>query len=350
MSRYYVGTIFDTPERNKLRVVEDALIVVDECGVITAVLDRKVDGETYDKMLQEGEQSPHGVRRLAKGQYWMPGLVDLHVHAPQWPQLGKALDKPLEYWLQECTFPLEAKYSDVAFAQRSYSSLVSTLLACGTTTVAYFASIHLEASILLAKICVEKGQRAVVGRVAMDLPDQCPEYYRDPSPAESIARSEEFIQKVRQLPHNEAQLVLPAVIPRFIPSCSHEALEGLGKLVSKYDCHVQTHCSESDWEHHHVINRYHKHDAFALDDFGLLTRRTVLAHGNYISTEDFHLIKERGSAVAHCPLSNVYFSDAVFPFARRSTWASAWGWERISPVDRAPRSSRCAATPSPAPG
>jgi len=33
---------------------------------------------------------------LGKDEYLLPGLVDLHVHAPQWPQLGLALDLPLD--------------------------------------------------------------------------------------------------------------------------------------------------------------------------------------------------------------------------------------------------------------
>ncbi|EPY30279.1 guanine deaminase, partial [Strigomonas culicis] len=292
-SHSYLGTLFDTPQRHQLRVVEGALVTVNAAGVIEAVLDPQAAPDPHAAAVAAAEATGT-LTRLAAGQYLLPGLVDLHVHAPQWPQMGKALDRPLEVWLQDYTFPLEARYADVAFAARSYTSLVETLLANGTTTVAYFATTHVPASVLLARICLEKGQRAVVGRVAMDLPDQCPPYYRDASPAESVALSEQFIQEVRALPGNEAQRVLPAVIPRFIPSCSHEALVGLGALAQRYGCHVQTHCSESDWEHHHVRDRYGKHDAFALDDFHLLTRKTVLAHSNFLSSDDMDLIKARG--------------------------------------------------------
>jgi guanine deaminase len=54
-------------------------------------------------------------------------------------------------------------------------------------------------------------------------------------------------------------------------------------------------------------------DAESLDRFGLLTPRTVLAHGTFVSDADLDRIRERGAGVAHCPLSNVYFSGAVFP-------------------------------------
>ncbi|CAM39947.1 putative guanine deaminase [Leishmania braziliensis MHOM/BR/75/M2904] len=310
----FVGTIFETPDRNTLNIIQDALVVVQD-GTIEQVINPATDAAAYARAAEEASAAGH-LTRLKKGQYLIPGLIDVHVHAPQWPQLGTRLDMSLEMWLQQYTFPLEARYKDLEFAEKSYSSLVSALLANGTTTAAYFASIHVEASVLLARICLEKGQRAVVGRVAMDLGDQCPEYYRDASPQESVAQSETFVQQVRALKGNTDGLVLPSVVPRFIPSCTDEALRGLGELAKKYDCHVQTHCSESTWEHNYVIERYGKHDALVLDSFGLVTRRTVLAHSNYLSTEDMQLIKERGAAVGHCPLSNFYFSGAVFPLKK----------------------------------
>lgn len=312
MPQYYCGTLFDAPTRHELRIVENGLICVGDNGLIEQVL--SPSDANYTSTFERASTAGN-VTIFPKGQFLLPGFVDLHIHAPQWPQLGKALDRSLEAWLQECTFPLEAKFSDVEFATTTYNSLVSALLANGTTTAVYFGSVHLEATLRLAEICVQKGQRAIVGRVAMDLPDQCPEYYRDPSPQEAITLSERFVEGVRMIPNN-AGLVLPSIVPRFIPSCSDEALKGLGELAAKLDCHVQTHCSESDWEHNHVLQRCGKHDAFALDDFKLLTRRTVLAHSNFLSEDDMALVKERGSAVAHCALSNVYFSNAVFPLKR----------------------------------
>jgi guanine deaminase len=65
-----------------------------------------------------------------------------------------------------------------------------------------------------------------------------------------------------------------------------------------------------------VLTRCGRTDTAALDSFGLLSRRTVLAHGNFIGDSDSRLIIERGAGVAHCPLSNVYFSDAIFPLRR----------------------------------
>jgi len=250
---------------------------------------------------------------LEAGQIMIPGLVDLHVHAPQWPQLGLRLDLPLEQWLQRYTFPLEARYADPAFAADVYPVLVDALLAQGTTTAVYYATIHVEASVLLAQTCLTKGQRALVGRVAMDHPGECPDWYRDASAEAGVADTRRFIEAVQALPGAETGLVRPAITPRFIPACTDALLEGLGRLAAETGCHVQTHVSESDWEHDHVLARCGASDAAALDAAGLLTRRSVLAHGVFLNGSDLDLLAARGAGVAHCPLSNVYFSDAVLP-------------------------------------
>lgn len=250
---------------------------------------------------------------LSSDQYLLPGLIDLHVHAPQWPQMGKALDKPLEKWLNDYTFPLEARYADVDFARRNYTELVSALLANGTTTAVYFATLHTESSVELARICLAQGQRALVGRVAMDDPSQCPDYYRDETAASAEAETRAFIRAVAELPGNTAKRVLPVITPRFIPSCTDDLLKRLGTVARETGCHVQTHCSESDWEHGYVKERLGKTDTVALHDFGLLTQKTILAHSNHIEDDDADLIKKTGAGVAHCPLSNFYFANAVFP-------------------------------------
>ena len=310
---WFLGLFFHTPQMGSLEVLNNALIGVEANGRISRIIQQ--NDPDYANTLLAAQNSPEFFK-LGQNQVVIPGLVDLHVHAPQWPQLGKALHLPLQNWLQEHTFPLEARYQDFGYAQRVYPSLVRGLMVNGTTTAMYFATIHEAATELLAKTCVELGQRAYVGRVAMDDPNQCPDYYRDESAQSAIDASARSIQQIRQLAGNEHQLVKPVVTPRFIPSCTSELLEGLGELAQRHACHVQTHCSESDWEHQFVIDRLHKTDTQALLDFGLLNRHTVLAHSNFITDNDMSLIHEHGSGIAHCPLSNSYFADSVFPLRK----------------------------------
>lgn len=304
------ATGFHAPERGGIDCLENALIDIDGDGSITAI-HRPADAD-YRAIRNACEQSGRLVS-LPSGSYLLPGFVDLHVHAPQYPQLGSALDVPLEVWLQTYTFPLEARYQDLAFARRSYGLLVEDLLANGTTTALYFATIHQEATRLLVELCLEKGQRALIGKVAMDNADACPDYYRDASPQAALDGTLALIEFIRGHAENAENRVLPVVTPRFIPSCTDATLEGLGAIASGCGCHVQTHCSESDWAHGYVLSRYGATDTAMLDRFGLLGRKTVLAHANFLTDADMEMIAVRKAAIAHCPLSNAYFANAVFP-------------------------------------
>ena len=307
------ATLFEAPSPGVIETIEDALIAIDDNGVIAEVL--KPEHPTYDRKTSDAQHAKTLVE-TGRHRFLLPGFVDLHIHAPQFPQLGKALDVPLEVWLQKHTFPLEARYADPDYARTVYDRLVDTLLANGTTTAVYFGTTHFEATSILAEICLAKGQRALIGKVAMDDPDQCPDFYRDANADTALEETGRFIRAVQTLPGNGSGLVRPVVTPRFIPSCTHALLEGLGQITRETGCHVQTHCSESDWEHGFVLDRYGVTDSQALDDLGLLTRHTVLAHGNFITPDDMALIEARGAGIAHCPLSNVYFSNAVFPLRR----------------------------------
>ena len=312
VERAFHGTFLHAPARGRLECLEDALVVVAADGVIRAVHERESPLARSETARLEAAGA---LVRMHPRHYVLPGMVDLHVHAPQWPLLGNALDLPLQEWLRQVTFPLEARFADTAFAAQVYEAVVQNLLANGTTTALYFGTLHLAATRVLADICLRHSQRALIGRVAMDDPQQCPPFYRDSSAELAERETREFIDYVRSLPGSRG-LIYPVITPRFIPACSDDLLQRLGRLARETGCHVQTHCSESDWEHGHVLERQGRTDTEALDAFGLLCRHTVLAHGNFVSPTDAGLIRERGAGIAHCPLSNVYFSDAVFPLRR----------------------------------
>lgn len=315
MSKYkllFRGTAFSSKSSKEIEILKDHLFCIHDDGKIEKIV---APEDAEYQVLLDAYQGKDNFYSLAEGQYILPGFVDLHVHAPQWAQSGTALDIPLYDWLNTYTFPLESKFSDLDFAHEVYDDLVRTLLANGTTTALYFATIHKESSLLLARICAERGQRGLVGKVVMDDPEQNPEHYRDADTKAALADTEEFILAVKALSKTVKQGVFPVVTPRFIPSCTDEALQGLGELAEKYDAYVQSHCSESDWAHGYVRDRFRKNDAYALHDFGLLRDKSVMAHCNFLSDDDADLFAETGTAVAHCPISNAYFANSVIPVA-----------------------------------
>lgn len=292
------GTIFQTPTRERLEVLVDHVVTVGDDGVIAYVGPGADHVGAIDVVLGDDD-------------YLLPGLIDLHVHAPQWPQLGTGLDLPLEDWLFSYTFPLESRYVDLEFARRVWESMVPRLLREGTTTAVYFSSIHEPATLALAQVCLTAGQRGFVGRVAMDHPEGTPDFYRDADAGDAVERSHRSITAIEAL--DPSGLVRPIITPRFIPACTDAALEGLGELAEATGALVQTHCSESDWEHGYVLDRFGVTDTVALERFGLARDHSVLAHADHVTHSDQQVLAGLGAGIAHCPLSNSYFANAVLP-------------------------------------
>jgi len=309
----FYGRFAHTPCRGALEVLDNTLVLIDQKGAITDVL--SVSDVDFQKAFDQAKASG-ALCQSGENSLFLPGMVDLHVHAPQWPQLGRALHLPLDEWLNAYTFPLEARFRDADLAHSVYPDLIATLLANGTTTAVYFSTIHMEASQILAEACLNAGQRAFIGKVVMDDPSQCPDYYRDNSASQAIDETQSFIEFVRGLSGNQVGIVQPMVTPRFIPSCSHTALVELGRVADKMRCRVQTHCSEGDWEHQFVLERYGQSDTAALSELGLLQRGSVLAHCNFVSQADMEIMKGSLTGIAHCPISNAYFANSVFPLRR----------------------------------
>ena len=102
------------------------------------------------------------------GRLVVPGLVDLHVHAPQYAYRGLGMDMELLDWLNTNAFPEEAKFADLDYAQRAYSLFVEDLRRGATTRAAVFATLHGPATRVLMELLEASGLCAFVGKVNMD--------------------------------------------------------------------------------------------------------------------------------------------------------------------------------------
>nr|CAD7257217.1 unnamed protein product [Timema shepardi] len=240
------------------------------------------------------------VTLLADGEFLCPGLVDCHIHAPQYVNLGLGLDKALLEWLDTYTFPLEEKYKDIDFATKVYNAVVNKTLDYGTTTACYFSTIHLEGSLKLASIVKELGQRALVGKVNMN--QNSPESLTETTTA-SVQDTESFIKSVLDL---QSDLVQPIVTPRFAISCDMDLMKQLGALAKKYKTAIQTHISENQSEIATVLEMFPEYQTYTevYDGANLITNRTVLAHGIYLEDSELKILVSKGATIAHCPNSN----------------------------------------------
>jgi len=245
----------------------------------------------------------------------IPGLVDLHVHAPQYAFRGLGMDMELLEWLETNTFPEEARLQDKEYARRSYRIFVDNLKKSATTRACIFATIHRPATLLLMDMLEASGLATMVGKVNMDRnsPENLIEESADISATETV-------EWVKDVLHRNYKRTRPILTPRFIPSCTDELLEKLKMIQMRYALPLQSHlsenCGEIEWVKELCPQSEFYGDAY--DRFGLfgVDCKTIMAHCVYSETPEIERMKENGVFVAHCPESNINLSSGVAPIRR----------------------------------
>lgn len=229
--------------------------------------------------------------------------LDTHIHASQYPNAGIFGKTTLLDWLNKYTFPMESSLADAKKAELVYKRCIQRTLSHGTTTAAYYATISVPSTNLLADLCLSHGQRAFIGRVCMDT--LAPDYYRDETPASALADTRATIAHITSIDPSHS-LVTPIITPRFAPSCTSELMLGLGALQKETGLPVQTHISENKDEIALVKSLFPAHDSYTevYDAHSLLGPKTILAHAVHLTASEIALVKKRESKVSHCPCSN----------------------------------------------
>ncbi|KAM5332223.1 guanine deaminase [Glossophaga mutica] len=298
LAHIFRGTFVHSTWTCPMEVLRDHLLGVSDSGQIVFL----EEASQQEKLAKEWHFKPCDVRELSRHEFFMPGLVDTHIHAPQYYFAGSHMDLQLLEWLTKYTFPTELKFKSNDFAEEVYTRVVRRTLKNGTTTACYFATIYTDSSLLLAEITDKFGQRAFVGKVSMDMNDTFPEYKE--TTEESIKETERFVSEMLQKNYPR---VKPIVTPRFALSCSEKLMSELGKIAKTHDLHIQSHISENLDEVKAVENLYpnYKNYADVYDKNNLLTNKTVMAHGCYLSAEELDVFKERGVSISFCPNSNI---------------------------------------------
>uniref|UniRef100_A0A1A9VG03 Guanine deaminase n=1 Tax=Glossina austeni TaxID=7395 RepID=A0A1A9VG03_GLOAU len=300
MAKVFIGQIIHTKSFNDFISYTMGFVAVDANGQIVAV------GDDFNRY-SSNNVFPSNTEfiNLTREEFLMPGLVDCHIHAPQMAQIGLGLDMPLLDWLNIYTFPLEAKFSDNGFAAKVYKKVVEDTIKNGTTLACYFGTNHRMATLILAKEALKQGQRAFVGKVCSDC--NSPDFYVETTDA-SLASTKIFVDDINKL---GSSLIRPIITPRFALSCSKELLIGLGDMAKKYNLHIQSHISENLLEIEHVKKSFSTSYAEAYDCTGLLTNKTILAHGVHLEDEEIDLLQKRGTSIAHCPASNTMLRSGL---------------------------------------
>lgn len=242
----------------------------------------------------------------------IPGMTDLHTHAPQYTYRGLGFDMELLEWLSTHTFPEEAKYADAAYARNAYSYFVEDLRRCFTTRAVIFATIHNESTRMLMDALEYTGLVTYVGRVNMDRNGG--EQLQEESAEASLSGTVQWLDGIA----GRYRRTYPILTPRFIPSCSDALMKGLGKLAQERDLRIQSHLSENPSEVAWVAELVPEATGYgnAYEIFGAMgtpERPTIMAHCVYSDDQELAMLKAHGAYVAHCPDSNLNLTSGIAP-------------------------------------
>jgi len=254
---------------------------------------RVIRGDVYaeDGLVRSvGEGCPQDADVVvdAEGGLVLPGLVNLHTHSPMTLLRGLADDLPLERWLSERVWPVEAQLTE-ADVEAGAALAVAEMLASGTTS---FNDMYFFPA-AAARVASAAGIRAWIATPFLDFPT--PETQPDRMP--DLARV--FTRRWRG-----HALVTPTLAPHAVYTCSDATLAEVAALRTELAAQVHTHCSETRTEVYEVEAARAARPVAVLERHGLLAG-SVLAHCGWVTKDEVRRIATEGAAVAHCPTSNM---------------------------------------------
>ncbi len=242
------------------------------------------------------------------GRLIVPGFVDTHIHYPQAEVIGSYGTRLLD-WLERYTFPAEARYVDYDYALARAHAFCDELLRNGTTSALVFCTVHAQSVEAFFAAAQGRRMRVIAGKVLMDR--NAPEHLRD-TPERGYEESAALIERW----HGQARLGY-AVTPRFAPTSSARQLALAGKLLQEYPgVHLHTHLSENVEEARWVAELFPEASDYTdvYDRAGLVTGRSVFAHGVQLNERERHCLGRAGAALAFCPTSNLFLGSGLFDY------------------------------------
>jgi 5-methylthioadenosine/S-adenosylhomocysteine deaminase len=231
-----------------------------------------------------------------------PGLVNTHTHAPMSLLRGIADDLALQEWLEKYIFPAEAKNVSPEFVEWGARLAILEMLLSGTTTYTdmyYFEDV-------MARVTKAAGMRAVLGQTIIGFP-----VGDFKTPADALAAAEQFIVKWKNDP-----LITPAPAPHAVYTNSAGTLQAAAALADKHGVPMLIHVSETKREQEEALAKHRLTPAAYLESIGAIAKRTLFAHGVWMSPDDIALAASRRIGVAHCPSSNMKLASGIAPVAR----------------------------------
>ncbi len=228
----------------------------------------------------------------------VPGFINAHTHGSDSLFRGLVEDLPLEPWLEKLWKP-EAKFSTEENVFWGSKLAYLEMIRSGITTALdmfWFPE-------ALAKAAIQIGFRLVTGPILLDT------ISTDGIPAERrIELAVPFLES-----YQNHELIVPCIQPHAVYSVSPKRLEQVLELANRTKVLIHTHASETETEVRNALNEFGLTPIKHLDNLGLLTPKTVLAHCVHLREGEIELLALRGASVAHCPISNLKLASGIAP-------------------------------------
>ncbi len=248
-----------------------------------------------------GEGEPE-IRRIdATGLWILPGFVQTHVHLCQTLFRGMAEGRELFAWLSEVIWPMEAALEPETAAVAAEAG-IRQLLAGGTTAILDMGTTRHSGAIL--EMIARLGLRAIHGPALMD---------RGPAAASGLVRGgNEALAELEALAtrwhgHDDGRIGL-AYCPRFAPSVSPPFWAAIASGEPSFLIH--THGAETRAEVTETEALTGRTPARYLSELPA-RGRVKMAHGVWLTDEDRSALAGSGTAVLHCPGSNLKLGSGL---------------------------------------
>jgi len=232
------------------------------------------------------------------GHVLLPGFVNAHTHAAMTLFRGLADDLPLDRWLKEAIWPVEARWAGPEMVRDGTRHAIAEMLLSGCTC---FSDQYFFPEIV-AETAVEMHMRAMVGTPVIDFATQW------------AANGEECLQKGADLVHDryaDHALVSSCFVPHSTLTVSDATFAALRVMADQLDKRIQIHLHESAEEIAESVSATGLRPFDRLRSLGLVNSSLMAVHAVHLTDADIAVFANSGVVVAHCPRSNLKLADGI---------------------------------------
>lgn len=224
-------------------------------------------------------------------------LINAHAHAAMVAFRGAGEDLPLDKWLKDVIWPLEAKMINPDFVYEQTKIAIDEMRKNGIE--AFMDMYFFEDSV--ARACEEKKMPVVLGEGLIDLKGE-DVFNKD------LERTIMLLEKYKSHP-----FIKSSVAPHSPYTVNESNLIKTKKIAREYNCPYQIHVSETKKEFEESFDRYGLSPVEYLERIGVLDDKTVLVHCVYLTDKDISIIAKNNCKIVHCPVSNLKLGCGIAP-------------------------------------